>query len=226
MTNVLLPLASRVVRNCRCLRLKTPIVWLWGSLCLGSAMAQTAPRPTASSVTPVAVSIPSAAEELPPIEPTIVYQNGLLTITANNSTLGDVLRGISIQTGAEIDIPLQTEERVAVHMGPGLARDVVASLLAGSQFNYVLVGSESDSTGLTQVLLFLRPPPEHPVQALVAARAGQQERLGPADETTAEVTQQVADPSDPAALMRPQQQILQQRRQMVMEQFLQNTPSR
>ena len=211
MTNALLLLDSRVVRNCKCLGLRTPILWsLWGSLCLGSAMAQAAPLQPTASVTPLA----------------IVYENGLLTITANNSTLGDVLRGISIQTGAEIDIPLQAEERVVVRIGPGSARDVVASLLAGSQFNYVLVGSESDSTGLTQVLLFLRPPPEHPVQALVAARAGQQGRLGSADETTAEVTQQVADPSDPAALMRPQQQILQQRRQMVMEQFLQNTPSR
>jgi hypothetical protein len=166
-----------------------------------------------------------AAEKLPPGEPSIVYENGLLTITATNSTFGDILRGICTRTGAEIDIPSQAEERVAVSVGPGPARDVVASLLAGSQFNYVLVGSELDFKALKKVILFLRLPPEHPVQGSVAAHAGQEGRLPSENEVAAEVMEQVGSPSDPALMMRPQQQMLQQHRQMVMDQFRQNAPS-
>jgi hypothetical protein len=127
--------------------------------------------------------------------------------------------------GAAIDIPSQAEERVVAGVGPGSARDVVAALLAGAQFNYVLVGSELDSKALTRVLLFVRPPPEHPVQGLLDAHAGQQGRLAPANEMTAEVMEQVPGPSDPALLMRSQQQMLQQHRQIIMEQLRQNAVS-
>jgi hypothetical protein len=168
-----------------------------------------------------------AAEKLPLGEPAIVYENGLLTITATNSTLGDVLRGICTKTGAEIDVPPQAGERVAVHLGPGLAREVVESLLTGSQFNYVLVGSDLDPKILTRVLLFLKPPPEHPVQGLMAASlAGQAGRLSPENENTVAIMEQVGSPSDPALAMRSQQQMLQQRRRMVMDQLRQSAPSR
>lgn len=227
MTNTLLLGDSRLVRNCKCLALGVPIrLLLWSSLCLVSAVAQITPlQPTTS--TPLSVPTPLAAEKLPPGEPTIVYENGLLTITATNSTFGDVLRGIRTETGAEIDIPPQAEERVAVHLGPGLAREVVESLLTGSQFNYVLVGSDLDPKTLTRVLLFLKPPPEHPVQGTMAAlQAGQAGRLSPQNENTIAVMEQVGSPSDPALAMRSQQQMLQQHRQMVMDQFSQNAPSR
>lgn len=227
MDNVFLRKISRPTWNYRYARLRIAIALLLCSgLAHGGASAQS---PQLQLITP---PIPSSAstllmpEQLPPTKPTVTYENGLLTITANNSTLGDILRDVRNETGAEIDIPTQTDERVAARLGPGPARDVVASLLAGSQFNYVLVGSESDSTALTQVLLFLRPPPEHPIQGLLDAHAGRQGPLASANEMTAEVTQQVGDPSDPALLMRSQQQMLQQHRQMIMEQFRQNAVSR
>jgi len=39
------------------------------------------------------------------------------------------------------------------HLGPGPARDVMAELLNGSRFNYVLLGSAADNTALTRVVL-------------------------------------------------------------------------
>ena len=191
----------------------------------GSAQAAS-PQLITPVAAPSSLPMPVTPEQLPSQEPAIVYQNGLLSITAADSTLGDILRGISTSTGAEIDIPPQDEERVVVRLGPGPARDVVASLLAGSKFNYILVGSEMDTSALTRVLLFLKPPQERHAQELATAHSGQRESPLSESENTAYAAEQLASPSDPALLMRSQQQMLQQRRQVVMEKFLQNTPSR
>jgi hypothetical protein len=56
-------------------------------------------------------------------------------------------------TAAEIEIPAAANERVVTHLGPGPARDVVAELLNGSRYNYVLLGSPADANLLTRVVL-------------------------------------------------------------------------
>lgn len=91
--------------------------------------------------------------------PQVTFQNNELTIVAPNSTLGDILRAIRKQTGAEIDIP-SAPERVVTHLGPGPARAIVAQLLNGSRFNYVLLGSPADETVLTRVVLVAKSGPE------------------------------------------------------------------
>jgi hypothetical protein len=91
-------------------------------------------------------------DSISPVLPQVSYQNGLLTIVAPNSTLGDILRAVHKQTGAEIEIPVATD-RVVTHLGPGPARDVMAELLNGSRFNYVLLGSPEDPSALTRVVL-------------------------------------------------------------------------
>jgi len=66
-------------------------------------------------------------------------------------------------------VPVNATERVVGQMGPGSARDVLAELLDGSHFNYVILGSATDSTKVERVLLSLKPPPslENAVQAPV-----------------------------------------------------------
>jgi hypothetical protein len=91
--------------------------------------------------------------------PQVSFQNNELTIVAPNSTLADILRAVRKQTGAEIDIP-PAPERVVTHLGPGPAREIVAELLNGSRFNYVLLGSPSDQTVLTRVVLVAKSGPE------------------------------------------------------------------
>jgi len=86
------------------------------------------------------------------VAPQVSYQNGQLTIVAPNSSLGDILRAIKKQTGADIDVPA-ANERVVTRLGPGPARDVIAELLNGSRFNYVLLGSAEDANLLTRVVL-------------------------------------------------------------------------
>ena len=82
----------------------------------------------------------------------------MLTIVANNSTLGDILRAVHRQTGATVDTPGNATERVIGKFGPGPARDVLASLLNGSHFNYVLLGSAASPNALDRVMLFSKSP--------------------------------------------------------------------
>lgn len=96
---------------------------------------------------------PLAPEQRPAMRPVVIYQNGKLTITANNATLEDILNIVGEKTGAVIDIPGPATERVVSQLGPGLPRDVIASLLNGSHFNYVVVGTETDETAVSRVVL-------------------------------------------------------------------------
>ncbi len=92
-------------------------------------------------------------DQIPSTPPQVSYQGGMLTIVAQNSSLGDILREVHKHTGATIEVPSNATERVATRLGPGPARDVLASLLNGSAFNYVLVGSTSDPTSVASITL-------------------------------------------------------------------------
>jgi hypothetical protein len=103
-------------------------------------------------------------DSIAPVAPQVSYQNGQLTIVAPNSTLGDILRAVRKQTSADIEIPPATE-RVVTHLGPGPAREIVAELLNGSRFNYVLLGSPEDTSALTRVVLVAKSGPDNVVSA-------------------------------------------------------------
>jgi hypothetical protein len=95
-----------------------------------------------------------AAAGAPP--PVVTYQDGQLTIDAENSTLAEVLELVAEKTGAVIDIPPGSGlERIVEHTGPGPAEDVLARLLNGSPFDFIIVGSSEHPHDPTQVLLSL-----------------------------------------------------------------------
>jgi len=98
-------------------------------------------------------------DQLPATPAKVSYQGGLLTISAQNSTLGEILRDVRKLTGASIEIPQGSgaNERVVTHLGPGAPRDVLAGLLNGSSFNYVILGSSSDPTAVSSVVLMAKP---------------------------------------------------------------------
>src|SRR5712671_730644 len=50
-------------------------------------------------------------DSTPAVAPQVSYQSGQLTILAPNSNLGDILRAVRKQTGAEMEIPARSEER-------------------------------------------------------------------------------------------------------------------
>jgi hypothetical protein len=163
---------------------------------------------------------PANLEQLPPNPPTFIYDSGFLIISARNSTLGDILRGIRGLTGADIEVPPQADERVFVRLGPALPRDILRSLLAGSRFNYLIVGSDTDPNGLAKVLLFPKPGTENPPQPLTNAAAAASRLLSPESSVGEGVSQEPQEGEPPVRAQ--QRQMLQQRRQMVMQELQQN----
>jgi len=139
-------------------------------LCVGSlSFASAASNHQRKVKKPVLPPLPSGPtgpvpqiplDSMKPVAPQVSFQNGQLTIVAPNSTLGDILRAVRKQTGAEIEIP-DASDRVVTHLGPGPARDVMAELLNGSRFNYVLLGSQEDASRLTRVVLVAKSGPEN-----------------------------------------------------------------
>jgi hypothetical protein len=124
--------------------------------------------------TPVA-PVPLRPEQLPAAAPRLTFENGVLTIVAHNSTLGDILRDVKSKTGAAVDVPGNASERVVGQFGPGSPRDVLASLLNGSHFNYVMVGTAADPNSVAQVILTPRTGGETPpAPSAQSAAAGQQ----------------------------------------------------
>jgi hypothetical protein len=100
-----------------------------------------------------AVAAPLTPEQMPATPPQVAFNSGQLTIIADNSTLGDILRAVRKQTGASVDVPGNATERVIGRYGPGPARDVLAAMLNGSHFNFVLLGSAANPNVLDRVML-------------------------------------------------------------------------
>jgi hypothetical protein len=176
-------------------------------------------------------------DAIPAVAPEVSYRDGMLTIVAPNSSLGDILRGVRKHTAADIDIPAAANERVATRLGPGPAREVVADLLNGSRFNYVLLGSPDNANLLVRVVLVAKTP-DTPAPAIEAANAAPQPPAAntapeapetevldetppeePAEQGTADAEQQQPAPPDQSGVKTPQQMLQEmQQRQLQMQQ--------
>lgn len=171
-------------------------------------------------------------DAIPAVAPEVTYQDGLLTIVAPNSTLADILRGVRKHTSADIEIPAAASERVVTRLGPAPAREVMAELLNGSHFNYILLGSPEDANALVRVVLVPKtsdtptPPaqaantPPAPAAAADAADAADDPATDDTpDQGTAEAEQPAAPPADQPGAKTPQQMLQEmQQRQLQMQQ--------
>jgi hypothetical protein len=116
--------------------------------------------PARASQPAIAVAAPPVATEEPAAPAkravTVTFENGMLSIHSDRATLAQVLYEVHLRTHAEIAIPSGAEqEEVFADLGPGAARDVLGSLLNGSPYNFIFVGTE---TSLEQVILSRRDP--------------------------------------------------------------------
>lgn len=122
----------------------------------------------AASYTAGAQSVQVSAPAQPPLQ--VSFRNGLLAIHANKATLAQVLFAIQQRTGAEIAIPAGAEqEQVAVEIDPAPAPEVLARLLNGSRFNFMILSAPDNPGRLDRVILSNRGDvgfaPLAPVQA-------------------------------------------------------------
>ncbi len=100
----------------------------------------------------------SAAPDAPPAPPTISYKGGQLKIDAVGSTLADILTKVAALTGMKIDVPpaANTARMAVVQLGPGPAREVLASLLSDSNVDYLIQASDTDPAKVQSVLVMVR----------------------------------------------------------------------
>ena len=88
----------------------------------------------------------------------VFYAGGQLRIDIANSTLAEILTRLAALTGAKIEIPegASAEQIPSLQLGPGPARQIVASLLSDSNFDYVIQGADTEPDKLQTVLLLPR----------------------------------------------------------------------
>jgi hypothetical protein len=148
-----------------------------------------------------AVTAPVTNEPPPPPPPVVnvSFQNGTMSVTAERTNLAAVLTEIRKQTNAEIAIPAGAEqEPVIAKLGPGPVRDVVAALLNGSNYNFIIVGTDS-----SLVRLLLSPKgsgaPYAPPPAPAAYNPTPPQRIAPPPQ-----------PAQPAETMPQEQEVPEQ----------------
>jgi hypothetical protein len=136
------------------------------STAANSYQPQTRPGLLTANYVTGAEPVHIAPAALKPLD--VSYRNGLLSIHSNKATLSEVLYAVQQQTGADIAIAAGAEQdRVVIDLGPGPAQEVVAQLLKGSNFNFLILNSANDPKKLDRVILSPRaegaaaeePPP-------------------------------------------------------------------
>ena len=126
------------------------------------ALVFTAVLVSAAALASAQVTAPAASDA-----PKLTYVEGKLKIDASNVTLGELLTKVTALTGVKIDLPAGADSgRLSiVKLGPGSARDVLAALLAGANFDYLIQASETDPDKLQSVLVLIpdkkSAEPEH-----------------------------------------------------------------
>ena len=134
---------------------RTVIIKVTGSSANTSAeAAQPARRPglVVANYTTSAEPLSIVSPAQPPLQ--VSYQHGLLSISSDKATLAEVLRAVQQKTGAEISIPPGAEqEKVVAAIEPAPAPEVLARLLNGSRFNFLILNSASDPRQLDKVIL-------------------------------------------------------------------------
>jgi hypothetical protein len=146
------------------------------------------------------LSVPVETPARPALE--VSFRRGLLSISSNKANLSEVLFAIHQQTGAEIAIPAGAEqEQVVAEIGPAPAQEVLAQLLNGSKFNFLILSSTTDPQALDRVILSSRPegpmppPPRPQPRAVVEEDADVEPEPKPAP--AAKSSTPAVDKSDP-----------------------------
>ncbi len=109
---------------------------------------------------------------------TVTLKNGLLTVDANNSDLGQILKDVADISGMTVDGSLGSIRVFGVY-GPGNSRDVLTDLLTGLGYNFMMVGVTQQ--GPPQKLeLTLRSAGSTPVPSPLPTAAASDQHENPA----------------------------------------------
>ncbi|HET9698126.1 MAG TPA: hypothetical protein VFP40_14730 [Terriglobales bacterium] len=141
--------------------------------------------------------------------PKITYENGQLSIWAESCTLQQVLDAIQEKTGTKVEAPFLDTNKITVELGPGDPVEIVAKLLYGIRFNYIILGSNTPIRRADRVIITPRnesglmasnrPSPRPAIPALQPTEP-QPEAAAPDPNATGEAAQEPKkDETDPNA---------------------------
>lgn len=166
----------------------------------------------------------------PPAVATVVYDSRGLFIAASNSSLAQILKDVSTDTGAKVEglgaDPRMTDQRIFGTYGPGPARDVLSQLLEGSGYNILMVGDRGQGTprrivlsaqggGAAQSAANNVPPPPSNDDT-------DTDQPAPEPEVEQPPPQPIPSPAAPPVPMRTPQQIMQEVQERQQQQQQQN----
>jgi hypothetical protein len=97
--------------------------------------------PPAQPTTPLP---PPPPAQLPPSHAEVTYTGGALFVSASNSSLNQILREISSETGIKISGGV-ADERVFGRYGPDAPAQILSALLDGTGSNMLLVHGDGDN---------------------------------------------------------------------------------
>jgi hypothetical protein len=191
-----------------------------------------AKRSPAASV-PQAAAAPPAAPAVPPIPSwpindkpvpaSVVWDSQGLSIQAANSSLAQILKDVSTDTGAKVS-GLNSDQRVYGVYGPGPANEVLSQLLNGTGYNVLMIGDRGEGTP-RQIVLSGKPtgpaPPNNNRNSMseedYEAEQQQEAPMQPVEPPNIRNGFQPPEPQQGAPPRTPQQ-IIQQMQQMQQEQ--------
>jgi hypothetical protein len=143
---------------------------------------------------------------MPANPPQVSYLNGQLTIQSTNATLRSILNAVRQRTGAQIELPPGVgSERIATRFGPGPARDVIASFLSDSSFDFVVIGNPNTPGGVQRVILRVAAPQgRNAAGSVTAQRVAAPGPSEPEEEPAAEGEIEAPPPEIPPEIIEPQ----------------------
>lgn len=139
------------------------------------------PAPVAApAAAPVAAPQPTNLLEQPPVRATVTQRSNGLMVKADNASLTDILHQVSSATGMKLE-GLGGDERVFGSFGPGAPREVLDSLLNGTAYNVLMVGTLPNGAP-RQLVLMRKGEPGAKNESPVAATVQQQQNTSDDEE--------------------------------------------
>jgi len=188
------------------------------------AAATPAPQPTLPPA-PVAPPPPNWPANDLPAAATVVFDSRGLLVVASNSSLAQILKEVSLETGVKIE-GMSDDQRVFGTYGPGPARDVVSQLLDGSGYDVLIIGDRGEGTP-RRIVLTERSgsAPKSMANNTPAPESNDEtdaDQPAPEPQVEQEPPQPMQNGSGPPVPMRTPQQILQEMQERARQQQNQN----
>lgn len=150
-----------------------------------------------------------------PAQPVVTWDSHGLSIDAANSSLQQILKAVSVATGAKVD-GMTGDQRVFGEYGPGEARDVLSQLLQGAGYNVIMVGDLGQGTP-RQILLSVRRADNDTNEANGNQANNNDDDSADNDADDQQPVQPVMRPGFPGGFPRTPQQMLEERQRMMQE---------